>query len=416
MKTKFAEDNAFTPAQAIDIGLRSGNLSTMELLTMLTKHAATNNDDNRKLKGGKHQGKLRSALNLYIANRYADSIVPPNAGVDARCNNPFLRAFIAQRSPTANRWLNRIHRDKRARLLTDADVKIAFWITAGINLIVVDRKCSRCKMDPVNWFEHGQVCKKSRKRRQDDNQVKYFARSWALHKSIQILMNECLAKIPDVNVTEQNPKFLDTFLANPENPPPPSKDSDNSDDQNHVDEEMEPRIYRGRVVADGTLMEDKRLKSDIKIITTFEEQPVPILIDITVAATHAVSHHPLTIKGTNGDIYSSRLADHGAHMKDKRHAHYLHDGNAIGFAFDSMGGISKSAKDLIDHLYARGEQEKRRRWDSETMRVALKKEFLDRLSMVLCIHRVYDFKFLGIPNMRAQGAQLAHPPHRTLRH
>ena len=145
-------------------------------------------------------------------------------------------------------------------------------------------------MDPVNWFEHGQVCKKSRKRRQDDNQVKYFARSWALHKSIQILMNECLAKIPDVNVTEQNPKFLDTFLANPENPPPPSKDSDNSDDQSHVDEEMEPRIHRGRVVADGTRVEDKSLKSDIKIITTFEEQPVPILIDITVAAAHAVSH------------------------------------------------------------------------------------------------------------------------------
>ena len=50
-----------------------------------------------------------------------------------------------------------------------------------------------------------------------------------------------------------------------------------------------------------------------------------------------------------------------------------------------MGGISESAKDLIDHLYARGEQEKRRRWDSETMRIALKKEFVDRLSMVLCI-------------------------------
>jgi hypothetical protein len=40
------------------------------------------------------------------------------------------------------------------------------------------------------------------------------------------------------------------------------------------------------------------------------------------------------------------------------------------------------------------------------MRIALKKEILDRLSMVLCIHRVYDFKFLGIPNMRAEGAQL----------
>ena len=83
---------------------------------------------------------------------------------------------------------------------------------------------------------------------------------------------------------------------------------------------------------------------------------------------HTRSHHPLTIKGTNGDIYSSRLADHGAHEKDKRHAHYLHDGNAIGFAFDSMGGISKSAKDLLDHLYARGEQENRRRDEDGTQR------------------------------------------------
>ena len=85
---------------------------------------------------------------------------------------------------------------------------------------------------------------------------------------------------------------------------------------------------------------------DLKIITTFDEQPVPILMDITVAAAHAVSHHPCTIKGTNGDIYSSRLADHGAQEKDKKHAHYLHDGNAKGFALDSMSGISKSAKPL----------------------------------------------------------------------
>eukprot|EP00923_Selenidium_pygospionis_P046349 GHVN01079921.1.p2 GENE.GHVN01079921.1~~GHVN01079921.1.p2 ORF type:complete len:154 (-),score=4.27 GHVN01079921.1:78-539(-) len=103
-------------------------------------------------------------------------------------------------------------------------------------------------------------------------------------------------------------------------------------------------------------------------------------------ATHAESHHPRTIIGANGDRYSSKLADHGARLKDNKHSHYLHDGNAIGFAYDSMGGIPQSAKDCIDHLYARGEQEKRQRWDSETMRIALKKGFLDRLSMVLCIH------------------------------
>ena len=103
-------------------------------------------------------------------------------------------------------------------------------------------------------------------------------------------------------------------------------------------------------------------------------------------------------------------------LKDKKHSHYLHDGNAIGYAFDSMGIISQSTKDCINHLYARGTLEKRRRWDSETMRIALKKELMDRLSMVLCLHRVFDFKFLGIPNMRAVGVQLAHPPHRRLRH
>ena len=30
------------------------------------------------------------------------------------------------------------------------------------------------------------------------------------------------------------------------------------------------------------------------------------------------------------------------------------------------------------------------------LRIVLKKELVDRISMVLCIHRVYDFKFLGI--------------------
>ena len=35
-------------------------------------------------------------------------------------------------------------------------------------------------------------------------------------------------------------------------------------------------------------------------------------------------------------------------------------------------------------------REDKRRLDSETVRIALKKEFLDRLSMVLCLHRVFD--------------------------
>ena len=104
--------------------------------------------------------------------------------------------------------------------------------------------------------------------------------------------------------------------------------------------------------------------------------------------------------------YSSGLADHGAHEKDKKHSHYLTDGNAIGFAFDSMGGISQSAMKFINHLYAKGRGNRKRSWDSDAMRVALRKEFLDRLSMVLCSHRVRDFRFLGIPYVRANGATI----------
>ena len=113
------------------------------------------------------------------------------------------------------------------------------------------------------------------------------------------------------------------------------------------------------------------------------------------------------------ETYSSGLADHGAYLKDQKYSHYLTDGNVIGFAFDSMGGISQSAIKFINHLYAKGRGNRKRSWDSEAMRVALRKEFLDRLSMVLCSHRVHDFKYLGIPNARANGATIYNSPARS---
>ena len=82
------------------------------------------------------------------------------------------------------------------------------------------------------------------------------------------------------------------------------------------------------------------------------------------------------------------------------YAHYIHDGNAIGFTLDSMGGISNAALKFTNLLYAKGSGIRRRRWDSDCMRIALKKQFLDSLSAVLCHHRVLDFIFLGIPNRR----------------
>ena len=77
-----------------------------------------------------------------------------------------------------------------------------------------------------------------------------------------------------------------------------------------------------------------------------------------------------------------------------------------------MGGVSQSAMKFINHLYAKGRGDRKRSWDSEAMRVALRKEFLDRLSMVLCAHRVRDFKHLGIPYVRANGATIYNSPPR----
>ena len=61
---------------------------------------------------------------------------------------------------------------------------------------------------------------------------------------------------------------------------------------------------------------------------------------------------------------------------------------------------------FINHLYARGRGNRKHNWDSESMRLALRKEFLGMLSMVLCFHRVCDYKFLGISKARANGATL----------
>ena len=406
MKTKLEHANAFSKAQAADIGLRTGDISTIEILTKLKDHAAITKTASESLKGGKHQGKLRTALNMYKANRLTDDMAEQHANVADQKKDPYLRAFIAQRSPIANRWLNRMHLDKKARLLTSAQVKVAFWNTVGINLKVENNDCKHCKMELVNWFEHGQACKKSRKRKQLDNQIKHFTRSWPLHKDIERLLAECFIKVPDVAVSERNPKIIDTFPSNPENPYVPRPRT--RAELLAVDEEEEPaRGADGIIIAqpEGPRLKDGCHYGDLKLIFTFPgELPRVIIIDVTVRSIHVVSNHTHTI---SEDKYSSGLADHGAHEKDLKHAHYIHDGNAIGFAMDSMGGISKAATDITNIIYAKGPPDRLRRWDSEKMRVALKKQFLDRLSSILCHHRVRDFTYLGIPNSRVDQAQHA---------
>ena len=60
-----------------------------------------------------------------------------------------------------------------------------------------------------------------------------------------------------------------------------------------------------------------------------------MIIDVSVGSTHAASNLRYTI---SADKYSSGLADHGAYLKEQKHAHCIHDGNAIGFTLDSIGG------------------------------------------------------------------------------
>jgi len=53
----------------VDIGLKTGDISTIDILNRLNKHAAIEKVDSQVLWGGKHQGKLRSALNMCNANQ-----------------------------------------------------------------------------------------------------------------------------------------------------------------------------------------------------------------------------------------------------------------------------------------------------------------------------------------------------------
>ena len=46
--------------------------------------------------------------------------------------------------------------------------------------------------------------------------------------------------------------------------------------------------------------------------------------------------------------------------KNSKHKHYLHNNRASGFAFDSMGYISKPATTFINILYSKGKENYRR--------------------------------------------------------
>ena len=276
----------------------------------------------------------------------------------------------------------------------------------GINLKVENINCKHCNMQNVNFFEHAECCKKSRKRKTHiDGQViyKFPTRSWPLHAEIERHMASSFVKIPDVTITEHNPKLSANFPPNELNPPnvvPPEANDENMDPLIEEDAPAAvPQHFHRR--------ERGQEYADLKLTCTFPQEPSVLLIDLTVSGIHTETNKKYTMDPANK--YSSCLPAQGEHKKILKHAKYMHDGKAIGYAMDSMGGISEGATNITNHLYAKGTAQLPRRWLSDNMRCALKKEYLDTLSSILTRHRVLDYTRMGLPNARLNQRQLQQP-------
>ena len=88
-----------------------------------------------------------------------------------------------------------------------------------------------------------------------------------------------------------------------------------------LNEEEEPAQHHGRIIA--MPYRNSRTKGsqygDFKIVTSFPgDIQKAMIFDVSVGSTHAASNSRHTI---NVDKYSSGLADHGAYLKDQKHAH-----------------------------------------------------------------------------------------------
>ena len=59
---------------------------------------------------------------------------------------------------------------------------------------------------------------------------------------------------------------------------------------------------------------------------------------------------------------------------------------------------------FINFLYSKGKTNYRRAWNSESLRIALKKKFLDRLSCIVARHRVLDYTYFGASNRKRNNA------------
>ena len=62
---------------------------------------------------------------------------------------------------------------------------------------------------------------------------------------------------------------------------------------------------------------------------------------------------------------------------------FTHEGDCIGFAVDSAGGLSDSAKKFINDLYAKPKSDEQSIWTCDKDRITVKVRFIDSLSCIL---------------------------------
>jgi hypothetical protein len=103
-----------------------------------------------------------------------------------------------------------------------------------------------------------------------------------LHKDIEKLLRETLVKIPDVTVTDRNPKIIDTFQMNPDKPYVARARAEAV-----MNEEGEPALHhQERIIAmphANIVREYGTHYGDLKIICSFPGDILrEMIIDVTV--------------------------------------------------------------------------------------------------------------------------------------
>jgi hypothetical protein len=90
--------------------------------------------------------------------------------------------------------------------------------------------------------------------------------------------------------------------------------------QEDPQEKQRPLLWHNRPASryGPKVKKGKKFGDEKAFITFLEANMKTVIIDVTVADSHAVSDHTHTI---NEDKYSDGLADHGAHLKDQKHRH-----------------------------------------------------------------------------------------------